>query len=131
MVEDRGCVRQGLETVPGHLGPRQSPVQPEEQDLPGVSAGGATSCLAAIHSVILGMMGPLKPGVRSHTDRMTAPDTVLAARELPVAVPEEDALPVLLLALLEVGEGGAAWSGIAELLALVRTFAAEHQSVLH
>ena len=81
--------------------------------------------------MILGMMGPLKPGVRSHTDKMTAPDTVLAARELPVAVPEEDALPVLLLALLEVGEGGAAWSGVAELLALVRTFPAKHQSVLH
>ena len=50
---------------PGHLGPTQTPVQPKEQGLPGVSAGGgggggATSCLAVIHSVILGMMGPLE-----------------------------------------------------------------------
>ena len=117
-------LEESLSGSPGHRGPRQSPVQPEEQGLPGGSVGGATSCLAAIHSVILGMIGPLKHHVTSRleTDRVIVPDTVLAAGELPVTVPEEDTLPVLLLALLEVSEGGAAGRGVAKLLTLVRTF---------
>ena len=119
---------------PGHLGPTQTPVQPKEQGLPGVSGAGgggggagagATSCLAAIHSVILGMMGPLESGKRKEHEGglslMIVPDTVLTLGEFPIAVSEENTLPVLLLALLEVGEGGAALGGVAELLALVGT----------
>ena len=117
---------------PGHLGPTQTPVQPKEQGLPGVSVaggaggGGATSCLAAIHSVILGMMGPLESGKGKEHERglsvmMIVPDTVLTLGEFPIAVSEENTLPVLRLALLEVGEGGTARSGVAELLALVGT----------
>ena len=49
------------------------------------------------------------------------PDTVLTLPQLPIAVSEEDTFPVLRLALLEVCEGGAAWGGVAELLALVGT----------
>ena len=49
------------------------------------------------------------------------PDTVLALGQFPIAVPEENTLPVLSLALLEVSEGGTALGGVAELLALVGT----------
>ena len=48
------------------------------------------------------------------------PDAVWAAGELAVAIFEEDTLPVLLLALLKVGEGCTTRGGVAELLALVR-----------
>ena len=105
-------------------------MHPEEQGLPVGSVGGggggdgATSCLAAMHSVILGMMGPLKSDRRrltSDTDEVIPPDTVVTVRQLAVAVFEEDALSVLSSALLEVCEGGAAGRGVAELLALVRT----------
>ena len=111
-------------TRPAHWGPTQKLAQPNLQgeDFPGVGVVGST-CLAARHSFTLGMMGPLKHHVTSRleTDRVIVPDTVLAAGELPVAVPEEDTLPVLLLALLKVSEGGAAGRGVAGLLALVRT----------
>ena len=97
---------------PGHLGPTQTPVQPKEQGLPGVSGAGgggggggagATSCLAAIHSVILGMMGPLESGKGKEHEGglsvMIVPDTVLTLGEFPIAVSEENTLPVLRLTL--------------------------------
>ena len=68
-------------------------------------------------------MGPLERQLSDseRSDLTQIPDTVLTLPQLPVAVSEENALPVLRLALLEVCEGGTARSGVAELLALVGT----------
>ena len=81
-----------------------------------------------MHSVIRGMMGPLKYQVTDevqrwsiYSDSTLLPDTVITLGQLPIAVPEEDALLVLLPALLEVSEGGTTRGGVAELLALVGT----------